>query len=276
MPASLALTIDGDRIGLPGLGQAVVDFSELLTELDAALFPQGRATVHWELAAISYSSPVRILATAVPSQNGADRAPQVAEVCIAGARALTDGARRPPGFSDEALQRIGRLGELTGQGIRTIRITDAIHDGRGGDDTPQDAIVTAATAANAAAVLAESTDTTTAVEPSVYGSVEGPAEAFNVHAAPFFTVWDLLTGKAVQCYFDASDRERIADIVAERRTVSVSGPLRRNPDGSLGRIRPVDAIEVIDEPLPGDWAPPTGLFGGVSDTQAYLRNIRGE
>ena len=272
MPGSLALTIDGDRIGLSGLGQAVVHFSELLAELDAALFPQGPATVHWELAAISHSSPVRILATALPSQNGADRAPRVAEVCIAGARALTDSARRPPGFSDEALQRIGRLGELTGQGIRTIRITD----GRRGDRASQDAIVTGATAANAAAVLAESADTTTAAEPSVYGSVEGPAEAFNVHAAPFFTVWDLLTGKAVQCYFDASDRERVADIVAERRTVSVSGPLRRNPDGSPGRIRPVDSIEVIDEPLPGDWAPPMGLFGGVSDTQAYLRNIRGE
>ena len=276
MPTSLALTIDGNRIGLSGLGQAVVDFSELLAELDATLSSDGEVA-QWDLTAISYASPLRILATAIPSKSGADRGAEVAEVCIAGARALTASPQRPPGFNDHALQRIGQLSELTTQGIDTIRIADGTLGGQAAHNAAQEAVLTSATATNAAAVLAETTDIAPAtVEPSDYGSVEGPAEAFNVHAAPFFTVWDAITGRAVQCFFDEADREHIADIVAKRRTVSVSGSLRRNPDGSPVRIRPVDAIQIIDEPLPGAWVPPAGLFGGVGDTQEYLRSVRGD
>ena len=103
-----------------------------------------------------------------------------------------------------------------------------------------------------------------------------PKRSTDLHEAPFFTVWDVVTGKAVQCYFEESDRERIASIVADKRIVSVSGTLRRNADGTPQRIRPVSSLGIIDEPLPGEWASPAGLFGDIGDTQEHLSRIRGE
>lgn len=108
-----------------------------------------------------------------------------------------------------------------------------------------------------------------------YGSVEGPAEALDLHGEPFFTVRDMVTGLPVRCYFGNGDREAIAAIVAGKRIVSAEGMLRRGKDGRLLSIRPLHSFAVVDEPLPGEWESPAGLFAGIGDTQAYLREIRG-
>ena len=108
-----------------------------------------------------------------------------------------------------------------------------------------------------------------------YGSVEGPAEALDLHGDPFFTVRDMITGLPVRCYFGDGDREGIAAIVAGRRIVSAEGMLRHGEDGRLLAIRPLRSFAVVDEPLPGDPEDLSGLFAGIGDTRAYLREIRG-
>lgn len=276
MPTSIALTIDGDVVELSTMGQAVVDFSGLLAELDASLSSDGREAVRWELEAVSYSSPFRVVAGSPSAQRTDDRAAEIAEACLAGVRSLGEQAFRPPAFSDEVLERVANLGRLSGNGIRAIRIADPSADALRGGRTLGPAIVTQATARNAAAVLSTADIRAVDEREIVHGSVEGPAEAFNMHEAPFFTVWDAVTGRAVQCYFEESDRERVAGIVADKRIVSVSGTLRRNVDGSPQRIRPVSSLSIIDEPLPGEWVSPSGLFSGISDTQEHLSSIRGE
>ena len=111
---------------------------------------------------------------------------------------------------------------------------------------------------------------------AVYGSVEGPAEALDVRGEPYFTVRDAFGGGEVRCYFGDGEREEIALAVAARRIVSVGGILHHDQAGRLQRIDPVRSFAVIDEPLPGEWVSPAGLFAGIGDTQEYLRSIRGE
>lgn len=276
MSTSLALTIEGDAIELRSMGQAVVDFSGLLVGLDAALAHDVREAVRWELESVSYSSPLHVVARAPSEWSSDDRAERVAAACLDGLQSLGEQARRPAAFDDEVLQRVESLGSLAGNGIRAIRIADPAAELPGSSVVPRRAIVTIVTAENAKAVLAAADSDEAEGREVVHGSVEGPAEAFNVHDAPFFTVWDAVTGKAVRCYFEESDRERIAQLVADKRIVSVSGTMRRNADGSPQRIRPVSLVSVIDQPLPGDWKPPAGLFGGIRDTREYLGGIRGE
>ena len=110
----------------------------------------------------------------------------------------------------------------------------------------------------------------------VYGSVEGIAETLDVREEPYCTVSDAITGGAVRCYFGEREREEIALAVAGKRIVSVNGILHRDPAGRPQRISPVHSFAVIDEPLPGEWVSPTGLFAGIGNTQEYLRSIRGE
>ena len=110
----------------------------------------------------------------------------------------------------------------------------------------------------------------------VYGSVEGPAEALDVRGEPYFTVRDAIGGGAVRCYFGDSEREEVALAVSGKRIVSVGGILHRDQAGRPQRISPVRSFAVIDEPLPGEWVSPAGLFAGIGDTQEYLRSIRGE
>ena len=111
---------------------------------------------------------------------------------------------------------------------------------------------------------------------AVHGSVEGPAEAIDMRGEPYFTVRDALGGGEVRCYFGDGERKEIALAVAGKRIVSVGGILHRDQDGRPQRIDPVRSFAVIDEPLPGEWVSPAGLFAGIGDTQEYLHSIRGE
>lgn len=56
----------------------------------------------------------------------------------------------------------------------------------------------------------------------------------------------------------------------------MGGILHHDQAGRPQRISPVRSFAVIDEPLPGEWVSPAGLFAGIGDTQEYLRSIRGE
>ena len=266
MPASLAITIDGDGIELHSLAQAVAGFAELLTSIGAEMAPGG-VPPRWEVAGLSYASPARVLARSRPAETTAGIEHEIAAACVAGVRTLGERPQRPEGFSDEALKQTGNLAKLTGNGIRAIEVSNPADPGGSSFVTPR-------TAGNVAAALASSAGRK-APGYENYGSVEGPAEAFNLHDAPFFTVWDMLTGRPVQCYFGEEDREEIAGIVAGKRIVSVDGMLHRGKDGRLLRIRPVLSVGVIDEPPSGDLESLAGLFRGIGDTQEYLRRIRG-
>ena len=266
MPASLAVTIDGDGIELRSLARAVAGFSELLAGIGAEMAPDG-APPRWEVAGLGYAGPARVLARARPAEDAAGIGREIAAACVAGVRMLGERPQRPEGFGDEALRRTRNLAKLTGNGIRAIGVSDPADPGGASFVTPR-------TAGNAAAVLAGSAGRE-APGYENYGSVEGPAEAFDLRGAPFFTVRSMLTGRPVRCYFGEEDREEIAGIVAGRRIVSVDGMLHRGGDGRLRSIRPVLSFGAIDEPPSGDLESLAGLFRGIGDTREYLRRIRG-
>ena len=266
MPALLAITIDGDGIELHALAQAVSNFADLLTSIGTELDPDS-VLPSWEIAALSYASPARVLARARPTEGHIEN--RIAETCVAGMQALGERPERPEGFSDEALMKTKGLAELTGNGIRSIGVEDPANPGGA-------SLVTLLTAENAAAVLAPARSAEgKAPGYENYGSVSGPAEAFNLHTVPFFTVWDMITGQPVRCFFGEDDREEIAGIVAMKRIVTAEGMLHRNNDGRLTSIRPVHSFRVIDDPPTGDLDSFFGLFGGIENTQEHLRRIRG-
>ena len=266
MSASLAITIDGDGIELHSLARTVAGFADLLASIGAELASDG-APPRWEIAGLKYASPARVLTRSRPAESGADIGHEIAAACVEGVRTLGERPERPQGFSDEALERTLDLAKLTGNGIVAIEIADPEDPGGAARVTPR-------TAGNAGAALAGAGSAGDGGYEN-YGSVEGPAEAFNLHDAPFFTVWDMLTGRPVWCYFGEGDREEIARIVAGKRIVSVDGMLHHDKDGRLRRIRPVLSFEVIDEPPAGDIGSLAGLFRGIGDTREHLRRIRG-
>lgn len=215
---------------------------------------------------MSRPEPARTVTKLRPAAGGPDGGSEAAAACVVGVRSLGERPAKPPAFSDEALKRVRSLAGLTGGGAG-MEIAGAARSG-----APERAIVTSRTAANAAAALKRSGGGY-----EVYGSVEGPAEALDMRGAPYFTVRDAITGGAVRCYFGEREREReeVARAVAGKRIVSVDGILHRDRADRPRRINPVRSVAVIGEPLPGEWVSPAGLFDGIGDTQAYLRDIRG-
>ena len=265
---SITLTIDGETIGTRDLTRAIAELADLLGDLEAELSPDAGRGPRWEIAGVSRPDPARVVTNLRPVANAPDGGSETAAVwvCIAGVRALGERPARPPAFSDEALKRVLRLASLM-KDVAGMEIAGVEQSG-----TQERAIVTPRAAANAAAALEQGE--TRAYE--VYGSVEGPAEALDVRGEPYFTVRDAISGGAVRCYFGDGEREEVALAVSGKRIVSVGGILHRDQAGRPQRISPVRSFAVIDEPLPGEWVSPAGLFAGIGDTQEYLRSIRGE
>lgn len=257
--------IDGEAVEVRVLTRIVAELADLLGEIDASLSADARESPRWEIAGMSRPEPARTVTKLRRATGAPDGGREAAAACVAGVRSLGERPARPPFFSDEALRHVDRIAHLS----IPVRIEVAAANPSGGPDRTS---VFPIAGTNAIAALSRGDGDGGYEE---YGSVEGPAEALDTRGEPYFTVRDALAGLAVRCYFGEHEREEVARAVAGRRIVSVNGMLHRDRAGRTRRIGPVRSVAVIDEPLPGEWASPAGLFRGIGDTQAYLRDIRG-
>jgi hypothetical protein len=107
-----------------------------------------------------------------------------------------------------------------------------------------------------------------------YGAVRGRVETLSRHGGLRFTLFDLLTNRAITCYMQPGHEEIMRD--SWGKLVSVEGLVRRDPfSGQPSTIRQVTRIEPIPEGEPGAWRKAIGSIphrdGALSAEEAVRR-----
>lgn len=247
----VSLTIDRDTITLDDLGEIVRAFTTYLAQVDIGVSRTGKRTLDYRVTHLSYSSPVEMIAVAEPKEEAQDNGPAVLSQAIRGIREVTEGVR-PEGFRDEALEALATLANygVDGHGLRvgapTLRLRAPISKG---------------VVAQVESVLSRGDS---------IGAIEGHLDTISVHAQPYFTLYDAISGRGVRCYFN--DERRAVVIAAFGKKVIAHGRLRREPNGSPREMRDLDHIAVLGEPS-GSLDGLPGVYAGV-DSESVLREIR--
>jgi hypothetical protein len=254
----LTLVIEGETISPSDFGEVVREFAELLNDIDTELSPGPRPSLQWRIVGLSHSSPAQVDLLGEPTEGAPDIGLPLAQHCVGGFYLIEHEGTRPEAFSDDALERLRRIAALSGNGISTIRVE--------APSIRQTATITKLTFANIDVVLTQGYSV---------GGIEGQLDGINIHAQPFFTVYDEVSGRAVRCYFALSDLERILDAMGTK--VAVHGQLRRDPAGRPSQMRPVEFFEQLGQrgqPVPAPGL--SGIYRGLGDSRSYLAVIRGE
>lgn len=254
----ITLTIDRDDIAPADFGEAVREFVLLLRDIDIDLSPGPQPTLQWRLTQLSYNSPLTVGMECEPIEGAADIGPTVVSAAVRGIDQIDRTAERPAEFSDDALDRLRRLATFAADGLGPMRVN--------APTVNLSSTVTKRTDANLDTVLAQG---------YYLGSVEGVLEGLTVHGAPYFTVYDDVTGRGVRCYFPKSDLPNVLNSVEWK--VLVHGQLRRDALGRPNQIRPIEFFRRLGEhaaPVPATGL--AGVYRGIGDTRSYLELIRGE
>jgi hypothetical protein len=170
----------------------------------------------------------------VPAIATMDTARSIARVLNEGVAILQREPRRPPHFTDRALEKARDLASLVGDELPKI----GVRNGAGQTD------VTRALATHVDTILNRATLT-------VVGTVEGRIESLTVHERRVFSVYDLLTGDRIECSF--GHRIPLATVLgAMERRVRVHGAVRYRDTGEI-----VGMVADQLHPLPDDSELPT-------------------
>lgn len=159
--------------------------------------------------------------------------PRIAKAVTAGLRSLEKSAKRPPYFSDIALERLRDLALIKGPDILSVRI---------GNGSGEGLALSSRVIEHVEAVLAPEVES--------IGTVEGTLEGLIIHGKKRFLIFDPLTGRQVTCYFtERVDWETVLKAFGKR--VAASGFLRSRRSGEKVSIH-VNRLYVFppDEELP--------------------------
>ena len=210
------ISITGDRIEMTAIKDALAELLRLLKAVEERV-ALGKG-VRWQLATLSYSSPVVIGCIGVPrnrKRNAPDYSELIGRTALAGIRDLERGVR-PPDFSDEALEVSRRLASLRGRrGVRDVLLMDE----NGATPTPL-----SLTPRTLAAV-----EDFIGVKSESFGSVDGRLEVVSAHGGITCSIYESLTGKAVRCEVPEELRRKVLDAFEGR--VIATGIVRRDASG---------------------------------------------
>jgi hypothetical protein len=251
----LELVVERDELSLVDLADLAASFAGLLASLDIAGSHSGRPTLDLRLATVSYHSPLMLRAGLDPREDFADNGPAVATLAIRGIEWMGAGRGRPEGYPDEALENLRRLAGYTTNGKAASVVIRA---------------PTLQLAAPVTPALAGYVDRAL-TQGDAIGAIEGSLDTVSVHAQPYFTLYDALSGRGVRCYFREGWRARVVGALGKR--MIVHGRLRRDPSGAPREMRDIDQMEELGRPE-GSPDGLAGVFAGL-DVQAYLRELRG-
>ncbi len=216
----ITLKLEGSDLPPKELGQVLVEFHELIAELDSDLSVGREHSLRLQVRDLSKGS-YALTAEVEPVADAANIGPDVARALITGATAIEQQGIRPGPYSDTALEHLRALVAPTTNGVSAVRI--------GAPTLNLTAVMTAKTYGTIQALLGTGY---TAV-----GGLEGMLETVSIHADPYFTVYDALTQEAVHCYFSLSELAKVKDAIGAK--VAVRGDIRRDPHGRPSYIRNV-------------------------------------
>ena len=249
---------DDGRVRLNAFMSQLQSLGAILSLLDRES-NEGRAGSMFQIAGLSYSSPVRVVLE--PKQLSAQPYTGGAVVARLGWLAHTLAADESlTGFDADLLESVRALGRLVG---RAVKSTTLIFAGIALDLTPQ---------------IAARVDAALAVADECDGSVEGMLEQINVHrGANTFHIYPDVGPRKVTCHFPPRLYEEAVSAVGRR--VEVFGTLSYRAAAPFPHQVSVSAIEVFPpgSELP-DWEDLQGRAPdatGALPSEAFVRELRG-
>ncbi len=232
--ATIELTVDGPELSWSDFVEAGNDLTAVLREVEGSITSSGQTQVRWVIAELSKQSPARVLLAGRPIREAVapSTVEQVVTITARGLQVLETGATWPEGFTEGALEQAKRLADLLGERVSGIRVRNG--------SAP--VTVTRQVSVNVDELIAPRLRSV--------GTLEGRLEGINIHAGQAYaTIYDLLTGAPVRCFFR---REMLQGITAAfGMRVAVLGEILSRPTGerasiTISRIQPLD-----DRGLPG-------------------------
>jgi hypothetical protein len=248
---------DDGRVRLNAFMSQLQSLGAILSLLDRES-NEGRAGSMFQIAALSYSSPV--LVALEPKQLSAQ--PYTGGAVVARLRRLAHALTAEEsltGFDADLLESVRALGRLVG---RAVKSTTLIFTGIALDLTPQ---------------IAARVDAALAISDECEGSVEGMLEQINVHrGANTFHIYPDVGARKVTCHFPSRLYEDAISAVGRR--VEVFGTLSYRADAPFPHQVAVSGIEVFppESALP-DWEDLRGRApdaAGALSSEAFVRELR--
>ena len=228
-----------------------------LTRIDKE-FNSGKPGSVFNIAALSYNSPMRVVleASSVPSQNFTGHL--VVERLKSVARAVSDGSSLSK-FDADLLEDIHALAKPVGKSLKNATL---ILDGYVLDLTPQ---------------VFQKLETALAVEDECEGGIEGMLEQINLHqGANTFQIYPDTGPNKVTCYF--SPQMYYDAVSAVGRRVEVFGTLKFRSGEPFAHQIAVSGLEVhpFDYDIP-NWEDLRGRAPdatGQLSSEAFIRELR--
>jgi hypothetical protein len=149
---------------------------------------------------------------------------EIADAVAGGMAMLGAGPRRPPHFTDAALERAKELANVLTDELPALTVRNGYAAAR----------ISSIVAAHAETVLGEPV--------VVFGSVEGTLESLTVHERRQFSVYDPLTDERIECRFGLRIPPSEIGSAIEKR-VRVYGEIRSRETGQIMYVK-ADEIEV--------------------------------
>jgi len=225
----LGFEFQGDRITIADLIKAADNLLGILREVDARATREG-GTLDWVIRDLQYGSAVFEVEAQPKGEETPIWAPEtVVRRFKEGMRQVIETGERPEAFSETAMRRAYDLSAMLNvNGIQGFKIQ---LDGEEVSLTPE---------------TKKSVRDALEGRYRAIGSVEGTIDAMSAHEEPYFcTVYTLLTGEAIRCYFG---RALLGTVYENfKRRVSVRGTFTTRANGEVTSLRAV-GIEPLDVP----------------------------
>lgn len=274
----LKIKVEGETKGIPvdSFLELLEQTISILRDLDASISETQNGNLDWEIVEASLNSPLS-LSVAPRSYLGINNGDEVINAYLNGVRELNKGEKvLPIFFTEEALKKAKTLTGVFTQGITKISFSS---------DNGDDIITTTKqTFENVGTVLDEISNEVEFTL-SRFSRVEeqatlvGRLEVVSVHGKqPHFVIYDPLTRKKIDCFFDEENFEEIQAMLSlEPYRVEVIGKARYDKNGNPLSIQ-VEHFRKIknqgDLPQFKDLAD-IDLTNGINPTE-YIQRLRRE
>jgi hypothetical protein len=245
---------DGTRITIADLLEAAGNLLGILREVDARATGEG-GTLDWVIRDLDYGSALFKVAAEPRGETTPIGAPEmVVRRFKRGMRHVILTGERPEEFTEAAMRRAYDLTALLNvNGIQAFRMDV--------DDDEEIAITPE---------MRKSVKDALEGRHRALGSIEGSIDALSAHDEPYFcTVYTLLTGEAIRCYFGPALLEKV--YANFRQRVIVRGSFTTRVNGEITSLR---AVEI--QPLDIDDIPSVDeMIGLIARSRRMLKNTIG-
>jgi hypothetical protein len=224
---TVTLEICGDKVTAEKFSYSVRMFLDMIDEVATKVTGSYKA-IDWIISVKPGS--IGLCATAEPIKVSKREAIRTVSAIIRGIKAISKKSKkRPKEFSDIALEKLYHLGHIVGFGDKgisqmTIRTNGKFHELSPSSVSYVSDILKMPTAA--------------------YGTIDGQLLALNVKGKPRFSIYETLSQKPVNCFFED---EVYTDVIAAiRKRVSVYGTIGYHRNGEPASVE-IKSLTVFPE-----------------------------